>query len=108
MTDICVFHGIGVIVTGVHSDTLFTVISAGDCAQAVDFTREDLQFTVELSRTPNRVGKKSWPKVTVDDRGIKKDGTEHPPGPKFRGEPLLVTSVGSGTFDAPALGEFAG
>lgn len=101
-----VFHAVGVVVAEVKSDTIYSVMSATDIA-GVDFTREDLRFTVDLSRTPKRAGVKAWSKVLVDDRGINKDGTEIPPTRKPQEYAIPVTGLGSGISDTPGMGAFA-
>jgi hypothetical protein len=101
-----VFHAVGVVVCEVKSDTLFSVMAVGTDPDAIDFTRTDLRFDVDLSRTPKRVS--TWSKAVIDDRGVFKSGKELPPVAVPMTFALPLTCLGSGTISSPTRGAFIG
>jgi hypothetical protein len=103
-----VFHGVGVVITQIRSDTLFSVTGILTDEQFVDFSNMDLWFSVDMTRTPRRAGKTDWVKVLIDDRGIDKFDNELLPDVFPMTYPLAITSIGTGSTDDPARGAFVG
>jgi hypothetical protein len=103
-----IFHGVGVGVAEIKSDTLYSVVGALSDDTYVDYSNTDVRFSVDMIRTPNRAGKAEWVKVLIDDRGIDAEGNELDPSPTPATLPLAITSIGSGIFDDPMRGAFVG
>lgn len=103
-----VFHGVGVVIAEIKSDSLHSVTGALIDDAYVDYSRIDLRFSVDMTRTPGRVGKKEWDKIQIDDRGIDEEGRELPLDPQAMKFPLAITSIGSGSLDDPMRGAYMG
>lgn len=103
-----IFHGVGVAIAEIHSDTLYSVIGVLSDDAYVDYSNVDLRFSIDMTRTPGRAGIKEWSKVLVDDRGVDAEGRELPPDPFAMLLPLPVTSIGAGSFDDPMRGAYLG
>lgn len=103
-----IFHGVGVAIAEIQSDTLYSVIGVLSDDAYVDYSNVDLRFSVDMTRTPGRAGTTEWSKVLVDDRGIDAEGKELALDLVPMRFPLAMTSIGAGSFDDPMRGASIG
>jgi hypothetical protein len=104
-----VFHGVGVVVVGVQSDTDLEALAITTQTRPVDYGVPAMRrLQIDLKLTPGREGKNNWSAVRVDDRGIDALGDELPVLKDVSTLDRGITSIGSGTLDQQVKGAFVG